>query len=79
VRADDTDDERLRKATTSLDRMVDIVDDVLTPTRTDRPVKTAESVALVPMVKQSWTSVASNGSRLRVKTEQTVKADRGPV
>jgi PAS domain S-box-containing protein len=77
ARADDPDDERLRKAAESLDRMAGIVEDVLTLTRTDGPVETAEPVALAAAARRAWESVDEPAAALRVETDRTVRADRG--
>ena len=76
VRAD-RDDERLRKAAEAVDRMADIVDDVLTLSRTDGAVESVEAVELAPLVATCWEGIESGDASLRVETERTVDADEG--
>ena len=77
ARADSPDDERLAKVDDALARMSDIVDDVLTLTRTDGSVESPAPVALAPVVEACWASIDHGDAALRVETDRTVRADEG--
>jgi PAS domain S-box-containing protein len=71
------DDERLRKAADALDRMSDIVDDVLALSRTETAVDAVEPVSLAVLARDCWASVDRDDASLRVESARSVLADEG--
>jgi len=61
----------------SLDRMKDIIDDVLTLARQGRTVQETEPVDLSTLAAEAWNHVDSDGATLVVETDLVVEADRG--
>jgi len=75
----DRDCEHLRTARRALDRMDEIVDDVLTLVREGRSVDvdSIEPVTLAPLARECWQTVSTEDATLVVETEATVAADDG--
>jgi signal transduction histidine kinase len=74
----ETDDpEALARAQRALDRMADIVDDVLALARADEAVESTTPVSLDGAVRDAWTEVTEDDATLVVEAEATIEADRG--
>lgn len=69
--------ENFEAAKDALDRMDQIIDDLLTMARADSELNRAESVRLAPLVEESWETVATSGAVLdsRIPEGSTVSAD----
>lgn len=69
-----TDDGNLATAANALDRMEELVSDVLTMVRQGRSVESAEEVRLSSVAEGCWQSVVTGESTLRVDTDMTIRA-----
>ncbi|WP_141463398.1 sensor histidine kinase [Salinadaptatus halalkaliphilus] len=73
----DSDREHLREIEESLDRMDDIIDNVLTLAREGTVADDVEMVALGPVVDEAWSVVDAPAATLRVTdSAATIRADR---
>jgi signal transduction histidine kinase len=70
------DSEHLREAASALDRMDDIVDDVLDLARVGRDDLDREALSLGAVAERAWTTVGHDGT-LDVVDDVTVEADAG--
>lgn len=78
--ADDIQRQELEDVSEALDRMEDIVDDMLTLVETDRSLETVESVSLHQLATESWRWVDTAEAELSVENaERTIRADRSQV
>jgi signal transduction histidine kinase len=59
----------------NLDRMEQMIDDVLTLAREGKTVESTEPVSLASVARECWASVATDGTTLEVESERTVEAD----
>ena len=74
----DTDDpEALSRAQRALDRMEDIVEDVLALARADEAVEATAPVSLEDAVRRAWADVTEDEPTLVVEADATIEADRG--
>ena len=71
----DGDDELVAKIDRSLDRMGDIIEDVLTLAREGRAVDEPEPIAADSLVRQAWGDVETEGAALSVETTAEMVAD----
>jgi signal transduction histidine kinase len=69
--------EHLDAVANALDRMIEIVDDVLTMARASQTVDSAEPVSLSAVATESWETVATESAELRVESDRTLAADPG--
>ncbi|MGZ0747543.1 GAF domain-containing sensor histidine kinase [Haloparvum sp. AD34] len=70
------DTENLRVATSALDRMEDLITDVLTMARQGQDVSEMESVSLASITEGCWDSIRSPDSELRGVGDLTFRADQ---
>jgi PAS domain S-box-containing protein len=75
--ADDPDAEHLDRASSALDRMEALIDDLLTVARQGQAVRDREPVALADLAEACWRTVATADATLVTDTARTVQADRG--
>jgi PAS domain S-box-containing protein len=73
---EETGNEHLGPAQSSLDRMEQLIDDTLALARAGDPELTTESVALDTLVQDSWGNVDTRDAELTVSTALTVRGDR---
>jgi PAS domain S-box-containing protein len=64
------------KAVSSLDRMEEIIDDLLALAREGREVGDTQPVDLADVARTAWGNVATEGAELSVECDLTVEADR---
>ncbi len=74
VETDSTD--RLDQVVEGLDRMEEIIDDVLALAREGEAIEGTEPVDLDTLVRDAWSNVETPGARLVVESAATVLADR---
>jgi len=75
--AEETGDlTRLEPAHQSLDRMGKIIDDLLTMARVGSRIESTEPVSISAVAQAAWQQTESEGSKLQIRTEATVDADR---
>ena len=74
---DETDSEHLDAAAAALDRMEELIDDLLRLAHEGERVNEIESVPFAAVVEECWDTVETRGSTLRVETDLTIRADRG--
>ncbi|MDY6817771.1 MAG: response regulator [Halobacteriales archaeon] len=74
--ADDIDDERLDKIRTALDRMDQLIENVLALARQGESVKAPEPVDLETTIKTAWTTVETGDATLSVDVDGSIAADR---
>jgi len=76
----DLDDRELRShaetARDAHDRMLDIIDDILTIAREGETVEQTEQVALAAAAKEAWENVATQSGTLTVESDCVFAADR---
>ena len=70
------DGEYLEETDAALDRMEDIIDDLLTLARSGERATDLDTVDLAPVVVEAWASVPHVGGDIRTEWEGTVMADR---
>jgi len=70
------DDEHLATASNALDRMDELIEDVLTLTRRGEEVTETRMVDLGWLAEQCWENIDTAGASLAVETDRTVLADR---
>ena len=73
---EDHDSPELRTVSTSIDRMEEIVDDVLTLARQGESVDDAEPVDLATLVADCWETVDTADASVTVVGDTTISADR---
>jgi PAS domain S-box-containing protein len=73
------DSEHLEEAARALDRMEELIGDVLTLTREGQPVRDTGVVDLAAAVERSWRNVATADATLEVETGRRVEVDAGRV
>ena len=71
------DSPHLDDVAKALDRMDDLIDDVLTAARSGEPVEETEAVALADLAQECWTTTEKADASLVVETDLTVRADPG--
>lgn len=69
-----TDDRNLDMAANALDRMEELISDVLTMVRQGETVEEADEVELASVARECWRSVVTGECELRVETDLTVRA-----
>ena len=69
-----TGDRDLETASNALDRMEELIEDVLTMVRQGHTVESAEEVRLAPVAERCWRSVVTGESALRVESDLAVRA-----
>ena len=72
----DCEDDRLAKAAVAHDRMVEIIEDVLTLARQGKRIDELEPVALGRVAERSWTTVDTETATLALDADLTLEADR---
>jgi PAS domain S-box-containing protein len=70
------DPEKFDRVENALDRMDELVADLLTLAREGRDVGDTEPVALAIVAAEAWSHVASDGATLSVETDRVVEADK---
>ncbi|WP_321163756.1 GAF domain-containing sensor histidine kinase [Halorubrum saccharovorum] len=73
------DSDNLEIAARSLDRMEDLIADVLTMARQGHEIEEAELVSLDAMAEECWDGVRTGGASVTVEADLTFKADPGRV
>ncbi|WP_305882551.1 PAS domain-containing protein [Haloplanus ruber] len=63
----------------ALERMEDLIEDLLTLAKADDRVADFESVDLAAVARDCWRNVSSPGTTLRVEAEGTINADRSQL
>ncbi|AZH27117.1 PAS domain S-box protein [Haloplanus aerogenes] len=71
------DSEHLDAAARSLDRMDELIADLLKLARGGKRVNEIEPVALADVVEECWHNVATGDAALVVETDRTIRADPG--
>jgi PAS domain S-box-containing protein len=71
----DVDDDRLDQVATALDRMHDILDDLLTLARDGQDIGETEAVRVGDLAEEAWGNVSTDGMVLAVEDDLTVEAD----
>ena len=79
IAREDGDEESFERIDESLERMDDIIDDVLALARQDDEITDPDEVSLSDLCTQAWTTVDTNGATLDVQTDATINADRGQL
>ena len=72
----DADCDRLDDATDALDRMGQLIEDLLTLARKGQQARDIETVALDALVEASWRTVETEGATLINESTQTLLADK---
>ncbi len=70
------DTEPLDEAVDSIDRMYQLIDDVLSLAREGRQIESREPVDLRTVAEEAWANLDAPGATLSVVDEHTVEADR---
>jgi PAS domain S-box-containing protein len=70
------DTDQLDRAVDALDRMEEIIDDVLALAREGKTVSETEPVDVGDLAEDAWATVETDGARLVVESTATVPADR---
>ncbi|WP_336001602.1 histidine kinase N-terminal 7TM domain-containing protein [Halorientalis halophila] len=73
----DTDSEHVAPAKNALDRMREIVDDVLTLARSGQSVSETDPVELGDTAREAWETVATKEGSLTVAIDRVVEGDHG--
>lgn len=74
---EETDNEHLPPVSRALDRMGELIDDLLTLARNGETVGDPEAVALAALAADCWENVGGTGAAAcAVETDRTVRADR---
>ena len=73
------DSENLAAAVDALERIDDLVSDVLTMARQGRTVEDTEEVRLVTLVEACWRSIGAAGAEVSVDDDLTILADPGRI
>ncbi|GAB6879231.1 hypothetical protein JCM17823_15050 [Halorubrum gandharaense] len=74
--ARETEDfEHLDRVDAALDRMDELVSDLLALAREGRVVGDTETVSLADLAREAWASVDTGGAELRVEHDRTLEAD----
>ena len=71
-----SDNEHLEDITVALDRMDDLIDDVLTLSRQGEAVRDPERVPLADLCETCWENVATAEATLVTEIDWTIRADR---
>jgi signal transduction histidine kinase len=72
----DVDDDRLGRVADALDRMDELIDDLLTVARYGRTVDDVEPVEIRSVAERAWATTDTEGARLRIDGDPgTVQAD----
>ncbi|WP_276273521.1 GAF domain-containing protein [Haloarcula litorea] len=71
----DGDLDRLDAVDRAHDRMDELIGDLLTLARQGEAAGSVETVPLPSVVEECWATVETDGARLRVETDQSVRAD----
>ncbi|OYR39419.1 HAMP domain-containing sensor histidine kinase [Halorubrum sp. Eb13] len=69
-----TGDRDLDTAATALDRMEELIEDVLTMVRQGRSVESADEIRLGSVAERCWRSVVTEESALRVESDLAIRA-----
>lgn len=75
VAQENTESEHLDTAMTALDRMENLIEDVLILARQGEQVDDTESVQLSEIATQCWTVVDTTGATMQIEEDLTFKAD----
>ncbi|MFB6187710.1 MAG: PAS domain-containing sensor histidine kinase, partial [Halobacteriaceae archaeon] len=75
----ESDSEYLDAVSDALDRMEELIDDVLTLAREGQVVEEPEPVDIGQLVETSWKNVETGNATFRCKTEGTIRADQSRV
>jgi signal transduction histidine kinase len=74
--AEETGDAaEFRRCYDALERMNDLIDDLLAVARADTVIGEPEPISLGPLVERCWQTVSTPKATLRVETDRTVDAD----
>jgi signal transduction histidine kinase len=71
----DSDREELAEASVALDRMEDLIEDLLAMARQGQPVENTEPVSLGAVANSAWTMIEADGASLEVGDDAIVLAD----
>ncbi|MFB6299879.1 MAG: ATP-binding protein [Halobacteriales archaeon] len=74
--AAEIDDDRLEKIRTALDRMNQLIDNVLTLARQGQSVQEPKPVDLETAIKTAWTTVKTDDATLSIDVDGSIAADR---
>ncbi|QUO47363.1 ATP-binding protein [Halorubrum ruber] len=70
------DIDHLDRAADAIDRMDELVEDLLSLAREGRSVGETESVSLADVAREAWSSVETDGATLTVEADGTLEANR---
>jgi len=73
---EECDSKHLDAVTDAHGRMNDLIDDLLTLAREGDEVGTLESIDLATCAERCWRNVDTDGARIDLRTDRTVRADR---
>ena len=71
----DDDREELAETATALDRMEELIDDLLAMARQGQPIEETEPTSLGSVADSAWTMIEADGAALDVADDATVLAD----
>ncbi|MFB6304183.1 MAG: sensor histidine kinase, partial [Haloferacaceae archaeon] len=75
--AAECDSDHIEDVEAALDRMDDLIDDMLAVARSGQQVMDPEPVALGRVAREAWTAVGGAEDTLEVESEGTVRGDEG--
>jgi PAS domain S-box-containing protein len=70
------EDEHFERSRRAVDRMEQLLEDLLTLARQGQAIDQRESISLAAATRNAWETVDTRGATLSVETEQVVDADR---
>ena len=73
---EESSDPHLDRVADALDRMEELIDDLLALARTGHPVEEADDVDLAVMCEECWVTVETAEASLLVEADRTIRADR---
>ncbi|RLM59761.1 response regulator [Halobellus sp. Atlit-31R] len=79
IAREECDSERLEMTKDALDRMEQLIDDLLALARTDTGVEDPEWVRLDDLLRRCWRSVETDGAGLQVRTDTRLRGDRSQL
>jgi signal transduction histidine kinase len=71
--------DSLEKMHATHDRMIDIIEDVLTLAREGKTVEETEPLSLQAVAEDAWANVDTKDATLAVRADQTIRADRSKL
>jgi signal transduction histidine kinase/CheY-like chemotaxis protein len=74
---EESSDPHLDRVADALDRMEELIDDLLALARTGQPVEETDDVDLAVMCEGCWVTVETAAASLVVEADRTIRADRG--